>query len=88
MKIFNIVLGADTEEARSISANSTRSYFAEWLNQQGHSAEVRISPIDGANQDVSIDGVWVSGDVEASQTLNNLWADYCLSLDRTRHHSS
>jgi hypothetical protein len=54
------------------SDNPEAEAFAEWLEDQGHSAEV------GNSTGNYVDGVWTSTDDDAAQTLNALWESYCL----------
>ena len=45
--------------------------FAEWLCSQGHDAKMGITTGNCVN------GRWTSADVEANETLRQLWDEYC-----------
>ena len=57
-----ILVACDTEEGEA---------FINWLNDQGHGAEMSA---DDGNY---IDGVWTTTDVDANMKMNELWARYC-----------
>lgn len=53
------------------SSSEESEEFVTWLNAQGHDAS-----LGDANR---VNGVWVAADIEASETMNQLWGSYCNS---------
>ena len=64
MNTYEIKVSFNTAEAEQ---------FVEWLNEQGHSAEISDHTGD------YVDGVWTSTDEDANEIMTRLWTDYCYS---------
>ena len=61
---YEIKVACDTEECEQ---------FVEWLNEQGHSAEMSNSSGNYIN------GLWTSVHEIADEIMRRLWSEYCNS---------